>query len=521
MDETIKAVASLWPLALIVLIIIIMIIYKAELKEVLLKRNVKFKKGDAEFELRNDLSIKDETKEEISSAIEIKNNINKKMDEEIKIDSNNIFEKMHSAYLSGDKESLDKIYEELLSSKDIKDIKDIVEYKGLYHHLCYLLGQAEALDKLNQLAEEYKDNKDVYSGLLYRLGMCYDAGNNFDEAIELFKHASLESKNSRQKAANIIYMCNCYSKLSNYDEAINILLTSIKDEKNNESLCSYYKELAELYDKQGEKELKAFALEKVIEYKPNDTKILFDLAYAYSNYDTYNDITLLYYTNLLKFDSNDSYGLNNIGVIYEKLQLKGLQINSFVKAIGKNNTLASANLASLYITNGFYDEAEKILKEANEKEVINKNVDIEISRLKENRESEEETKNKIIKDAYVKQAFLNKFANAIFSLTEQTILLNPAWKLNDYRLSITQDDQQINGSWKENNVEYKFRGKLNNKAIKGRLLETEYNFSARRNEFKEKGNIYIYLSDDEELLKMMVIRDANYQFDIKCFKKEE
>lgn len=81
-------------------------------------------------------------------------------------------------------------------------------------------------------------------------------------------------------------------------------------------------------------------------------------------------------------------GLGNSTTIAFDVEDKETVVQAYKKAFQKDNTLAAANLAQIYIGKGFYEEAEKVLKEANEKDNVDVNVSKAVTALEQAKETE-------------------------------------------------------------------------------------------------------------------------------------
>ena len=172
-----------------------------------------------------------------------------------------------------------------------------------------------------------------------------------------------------------------------------------------------YKALGDVYKEQGELDISCSLYENALNYEPTDLTIRFRLAYDYDAIKKYA-LSAYHYKSHLK-TSNDSMALNNLGVEYEHLKFHGKSVHSFKKAIELNYTLSSANLARIYIESGLYDEADRVLSDAIEKDRHHENVDYYLNNLKTSIEREDQEETKIFEDTIKYRNFIFNFAKSI------------------------------------------------------------------------------------------------------------
>jgi len=105
----------------------------------------------------------------------------------------------------------------------------------------------------------------------------------------------------------------------------------------------------------------------------NSKDLLFDTAYACADADL-QELALLHYEKLAQIDLRHSSALNNLGVVYANLKIPNLAVKNYKSAMAIDETLAAANFAHILIDAGVFDEAEKVLKEAQTKKEVHQNV---------------------------------------------------------------------------------------------------------------------------------------------------
>lgn len=119
--------------------------------------------------------------------------------------------------------------------------------------------------------------------------------------------------------------------------------------------------------------------------------------------------------------------LNNLGVEYGQLKLLGKRIDAYKKAITRGETLASANLSSIFINNGLYEEAENLLGEALKIEDHHQNVDYYSNLLKTSIEKEEKEEEEILERVKEYRKYILDYAKAISLKFDKYDELNGLW----------------------------------------------------------------------------------------------
>lgn len=503
MNEVINSIGQLWKLLTVIIIGFIIFIYREQIKAILSSRNLKFKKGDTEIELSGKNIGEQEQKIAQEQTVATIQEVHEDILGEISISN---LEKLFKAYNNRDIESLKKIMKNIDEGESDKEEK--VKCKSYYYGVMYCLGDREALNKLYEMLESYGEEKPLYVLIANNIAKVYIYINQYDNAYKIYERAIEACEDIERRAELICESAVCLLELKLDEEAIKVLISSINEDRNNkDTFYIYYKRLAYIYEKLGEKELKIIALEKALQYSSNSIDTIFDLAYEYSIIK-YKNLTLLHYNNLLKFSPNNSSALNNKGVVAAELGLNGIKVNSYEDAVRNGNTLAAANIAYDYIEKGFYKEAKEILEKAqrmeNEPHI---NVNKAITRLNEVIISEKDKEKEIVDEALIQQRFFTSYGEAYFNLFKDLNLANSKWRYNESIIEIKQNDDKIEAKWSYGSAEYKLEGNIVNRAIKTKLNRKEYSYITRLYEFKEIGIAYMYMGNDDDKLRVFKLEN--------------
>ena len=167
-----------------------------------------------------------------------------------------------------------------------------------------------------------------------------------------------------------------------------------------------------MYQAKGSERMSAIALEKALEFAPNDKNIRFSAAYAQSQAKL-SAVAITNYDILLTLDPNNDISLNNLGAECQGVDLPFKAVNYYKKAAAKDNTLAMANLAYLFMNTGFYDEAVAELSQATQLPDPHENVSFARAQIEERRKEELDKWTKLIETGTRQQKFLREFASGI------------------------------------------------------------------------------------------------------------
>lgn len=525
--EIIEAISKLWLLALILLIIICVVLFQNQIKQLLESfTNLKIKGRHKETEIEVESSFRDKSKlsnapEQISPQELLDTQKNEVSDVEqksiVEAKKNNIesdrdlFFEMVSA-LDDAKDLLkgSKIYKKIQEQESDSSIR--IKNESIYYFLSYKAGDTKALDELRKLSEK-TENQNSY----YWLGQIYELINDLQKAIEVYEIAAERKGTELERVTNLRRASKCYLKLGNEKTAFDRLEMELLELKSKEGLAEIYLGLGELYDSKKDWDLKAIALDKASQYKANDTSILFDAAYSYNKSGLYY-LALAHYTYCLNFQNDDSATLNNIGVVYDTLLMPIESEKNYKKAFSLGNTLAAANLANKYIRAGLIEKSDEILKEARKKDNVHANIGDSIAELSRIKENEVETKKEALKEANQQQNFMRQFAEAFFIKDISTnSIFSGKWKLYSSSLSsssslfnigninITQSKSEIIGLWGDNN-QFKLKGQAHNRGLIIKSYGQEEDFNMMKDIFTSS---YAFISEDFAQLKMILIGKNN------------
>lgn len=300
----------------------------------------------------------------------------------------------------------EELFNKLLEQKQFQNEATA---KAFFYRQLYSAGKSDAFKELKAIADSNPEEVYVIDALVD----CLQFYDKQKDARDLVEHYLGLNSNYDNKIKLTIILSSINIKLKDFEKCRTILYPFLENEKSNtnEQNFALYKALGDVYKEQGELDISCSLYENALNYEPTDLTIRFRLAYDYDAIKKYA-LSAYHYKSHLK-TSNDSMALNNLGVEYEHLKFHGKSVHSFKKAIELNYTLSSANLARIYIESGLYDEADRVLSDAIEKDRHHENVDYYLNNLKTSIEREDQEETKIFEDTIKYRNFIFNFAKSI------------------------------------------------------------------------------------------------------------
>lgn len=521
--KIIEAVGNQWEFLLIVFIIIVVLIkWKTIWELVSTLTQIRIKKGNTEIELHKDSkdSKDSKDKEKRSSSIvipvnEINNNVLKTEEQNTTIEQE-YFDSIFDRKFSDSKIALEKI----ISKENDSKKKNILKIRDFYRR--HQFGDSTAFEAF----EDYKNNVEIdnesKSITLFYLSKIYNESNDYDKSLELLNKALELTNQEEQKVNCIIEISLRYIENQETKKAIDLLCVNIDNTTNRKNKASLYKAIAEFYKKTENKLLESVAYQKALELNPNNTSLLFDSAYNYSNSESgLDDLGLLLYLKILKGNPNHKSALNNIGVIYRNLNLNFKSVDFYKRGIKNNETLSASNLSYLLIDRGFRNEALEYLNNAKSQDEVDDNVYKALDYLKSNFKKEKDLENEILKKANKKFKFFSGFGAAAFS-NQNGEVKGDNWIVNDNPVSVNAKEKLLRISWSdlkstEHSLEHKIEGSIINNAILVNYMQPEINPYSYSEEskfrhgnykghgyFNRDGNIEFIFEIKNELVEILI-----------------
>lgn len=242
---------------------------------------------------------------------------------------------------------------------------------------------------------------------------------HFDKAIELGLRVlnlagDIPSDEGKQVKVIVLFRLNdAYLNLRRQKEYIGLLLNHVNTELTPEQKSSLYKKVADVYKELNQPLEEAVFLIKAIDCAGNNTSLLFDVAYAFSNLNN-SELALHYYRLSNGIKRDQAYVLNNMGVALDLLGMHAEAGSRFTQAYLSGNSLAGANIANKYINIGMFEAASKILDDSKANATdVHQNVYKAYETMEKTLNEEKEKSKVIASDGLEMSVFFRKYADAV------------------------------------------------------------------------------------------------------------
>ena len=415
------------------------------------------------------------------------------------------WEELIDAHHRGDIVTAGNIYQDKIRSH-LKP-ENVIFWDAVLYRWKYCSGDADALVELTKMAEETK-NYDVNK----QLASCYDFADDNERARQQFAKCIELTKNTSEKVDCLVGIAMSYAQEKNYDLAIEKLLDASNNSDFNTHLEKIFLKLVEIARMKEDDYLYIMFAEKALNINAVNTTLRFNLGLKYLNTDK-NDLAVYHYKKLL--DMQESSGsFNNIAIAYADLDMKAKEADCLERAVEKrDDTLPYANIAQKYLDEGFTNDADRLLKEADElggkKVEVDERVGFVKGKLKKMLEDEDKKEKEILWVAAKIQKFKIRYANAYclkntkVNLSEISgIWVTEKWGELDFKFNIAAKTFEVNSQERIEKKTLGFLGSIAFGAFGGsQPLPKEYKI--RKIEIKGKinnlaGNYSIRVTEEKE-----------------------
>ena len=377
------------------------------------------------------------------------------------------------------------------------------ELDAHYLSLRYIrAADSEALAMLQELSSHESTKVSV----LRFLAGCYWSTKDYSRARKTFTEAR-ESADEVNAARLTGRIAECWEKEGSPDRGIEELIGMIPKVEQGAAKLLLYKSMASMYQAKGSERLRAIALEKALEFGPNDKELRFGAAYAEAKVKLHA-VSAANYDTLLTLEPGEVSALNNLGVECKSLDLPFKAINYYKEAAGGGSTLAMANLANLLMDMGFGEEADEQLSRASELPDPHENVSSSKAQLQKSRREETEKWTKVVETGTRQQGFLREFAEAMIEEATGNPFLG-SWKLPDGGIcSVESDGARLCLDFSIAGARRRFEAIVKNRSAEGRLL-TWRQYSQDHGIFQEGNDAVAAVSSGGATLSLLELSDPS------------
>lgn len=335
-----------------------------------------------------------------------------------------------NAIFLGEKDAETTIDKAYLATEDGQNSQHRESWMAIHEINLLRFGKGGKLTNLDELAEKHPENSEV----LRSRAEGYAYYKEYEKAARYFENAA-------QKAGNLSDVLNEYgdAALAYVRAGQTTEVNRVIEQMKSIAVDGENGELPLLYTMQRIAEVESAddnfcsLTEKILDLRPADTSLRFNLAYKYSNIGQ-EDLSLYHYLKI-PFHERSAVTWNNLGVQFEHFELVNKSVEAYQKSDELGETLAMSNLAQKFIKAGFLKEAEDICNRAIKQKDYHKNVGHAIVRIRDVPEIETNKKEEIVKRVAPIREFLRDYGHA---LAEKTIgEYHGRWQGKDCELWIT------------------------------------------------------------------------------------
>jgi Flp pilus assembly protein TadD len=224
-----------------------------------------------------------------------------------------------------------------------------------YTHIVF--GANGSVAQLTRLSISHPENSDILKYLAMALGYF----NQYIESAQKYEIAGEKAEDPRDKLYLMGKAAVQYVRAGERESDTGRLLESIKSIGTEKPI--FEKEtisvLREIFNELDEDGYMSIAtMQRLVELDPSDANVRFALAHAHA--DRGNKELALYHYTLISIGDRGSGVWNNLGVVYDSLELKSHSVDAYRRAEELGETLAMSNLALKFIAEGFIGEAKKL-----------------------------------------------------------------------------------------------------------------------------------------------------------------
>ncbi|MEI6291884.1 MAG: hypothetical protein WCP19_15795, partial [Chloroflexota bacterium] len=307
-----------------------------------------------------------------------------------------------------------------------------------------------------------------------------------------------EMVNRAESLANLMLVMGYLPK-----DVLKMIQDIFKKVPSKEKQGPLYIALSDIFEKSNEPILKAVVLEKVIELSPDNQTQIFNAAFAQSQAGL-SALSISNYDALLRQNPENALALNNLGYEFTLVDMPIRAVKYYKASAGKNETLAMANIAMNFITSGFIDEAEEIIKTAQKQNVVHTNIADAITTISKVVGEEDKKWDKFIQIGIKQKSFLQNLAEARFNSQAEVGIFGGFWNFNKEEIIMAEEDGKISVEWGSGPHKRKFAGELSGKSAKLTIYKWALASWASEKGYYDGGTPgFCYLTSDNQKMCIM------------------
>ncbi|WP_432450611.1 hypothetical protein [Aliiroseovarius marinus] len=329
--------------------------------------------------------------------------------------------------LRGDEEYCQRVEKAYTASLGPQDTRSRAEWNAAVEYLKLKVSGEGDPRSLEKQALAHEDIAPIQAHAA-RAFLHFDDKQN---AQKFFRRAIEKVEDDNEKIELLGELANTYPEDCDVGEVISIIdemRALVGDPKTEELVLSKLRNLRSWYK---DDLLRTALLEREISIDPTNLQKRFDLAYAHSEND--GDVLSMYHYEKIPENKRNGTTWNNLGVIYQQLNMSAKSVEAYKKAADENETIAMGNLARLLLNAGFVAEASEYLRAAQVLPDFHDNIATSLVRLKEIPNEEIELHDEKLEDVNLVSEFLSHVGNHVWKATPTSLpstMMDPSCELS-------------------------------------------------------------------------------------------
>lgn len=277
-------------------------------------------------------------------------------------------------------------------------------WEAFGEYLKLVFAKGGKISVLEELVASHPQNGEIQ----WYLALAYEEYKEHDKAAAAFRRSAEHTGDMKQKMEKLgkaaLSLLRAGSKVEVHGVVTEIRQAMARSGDGHQRVVEILRDMA---IEEADNELYFGLTECMLELRPDDTNIRFDLAYKYSQKNQ-QELSLFHYLRIPERERGGG-SWNNLGVQYDHFEISSRSINAYRKAEELGETLAMSNLAQKLVQAGFLREAEEICSRALKMENYHKNIGYAITRIKEVPEEEEKKEKELTQKGLRYSEFYREF----------------------------------------------------------------------------------------------------------------
>lgn len=230
-------------------------------------------------------------------------------------------------------------------------------------------------DDFKRLQEKAVDAR-ITAYVEHLTGMVLENVKRPAEAADAYSRAVAASTKPGFRADMLANRARLLIETHQTETAEHEIKAALRAESDPVAKATLWKALARTHGAQKQRLDQAIALQEARQHEPNNSDLCFQIAWALGQSERTDTRSLAvhFYRLAIYLDPKNQYAQNNLGWEYSQADLSIQAATHYKKAADLSNSLAMANLAGVKLRAGLVEEAEELLKNAQEQEDVHENV---------------------------------------------------------------------------------------------------------------------------------------------------